>query len=123
MPRSPEELHQSFRVAFNLRDIKSIVALYEPEAVLVSHDGPVRGIRAIETWYQSAVAPSSAIVLETLSVNVAADLAVLLGRWTVRERGANGGEVTREGRSLEVARQQSDGQWLFVIDHPSMVCS
>jgi ketosteroid isomerase-like protein len=123
MPRSPEELHQSFVAAFNLRDIKSIVALYEPEAVIVSHDGPVRGLRAIETWYQSTLAASPVIVLDTLSVNVAVDLAVLHGRWTVREAGPNGAEVRREGRSVEAARRQADGDWLFVIDNPSMVGS
>ena len=119
----PEELHRLFIAAFNRHDVKAIVALYEPEAVIVSHDGPVRGILDIEAWYHAALNAGPVIALETLSVNVAGDLAVLHGRWIVRETGPNATEIRREGRSIEVARQQPDGRWLFVIDNPSMAGS
>jgi ketosteroid isomerase-like protein len=118
---SPEELHRSFTVAFNLHDVKSIIALYEPDAVIVSHNGPVRGTDAIEAWYRAAITAGPVIALETLSVNVAGDLAMLHGRWIVHEAGPNGVEIRREGRNTETARKQPDGCWLFVIDNPSMV--
>ncbi len=57
--------------------------------------------------------------LETLAVNRTGDLALLHGRWTLREIGPDGAEVRRDGRNTETARRQPDGGWLFVIDMPS----
>ena len=45
---------------------------------------------------------------------------MLHGRWIVQESGPDGGQIRREGRNTETARQQPDGRWLFVIDNPSV---
>jgi hypothetical protein len=49
---SPERLHRSFQDAFNRHDLESIVALYEPEAVLLTSSGPVRGTDAVRQAYR-----------------------------------------------------------------------
>jgi hypothetical protein len=56
MTESPEQLHSSFQDAFNRRDLDSIVALYEPDAVLARLDGPVRGTDAIREAYRPSLA-------------------------------------------------------------------
>jgi len=55
--------------------------------------------------------------LETLAVHRAGDLAMLHGKWTLRESGP-AAPIRREGRNTETARLQPDGRWLFVIDNP-----
>jgi uncharacterized protein (TIGR02246 family) len=120
MTQSPEQLHEAFQDAFNRHDLESIVALYEPDAVLASPSGAVRGTDAIREQYRRALATKPAIELQTLDVHVAGDLAMLHGKWILRETGVGGRQVEREGRNTETARRQSDGRWLFVIDDPSV---
>jgi uncharacterized protein (TIGR02246 family) len=120
MIASPEQLHRAFQEAFNRHDLESLVALYEPGALLASVDAPVRGTDAIRERYRGALARHPSIDVQTLSVKVAGDLAMLHGKWILHETGPNGTEVRRDGRNSETARQQPDGRWLFVIDNPSV---
>jgi ketosteroid isomerase-like protein len=71
MIESPEQLHRAFQEAFNRHDLESIVALYEPGAL--------------------AMHPS--IDVQTLSVNLAGNLALLHGKWILHQTGADGGQV------------------------------
>ena len=54
------------------------MALYEPGAVLVSGNGPVRGTEAIREFYRGVFATRPVIELRTLAVNRTGDLAILL---------------------------------------------
>jgi uncharacterized protein (TIGR02246 family) len=120
MTESPEQLHVHFEDAFNRQDLDSIVALYEPDAVLASVGGPVRGAGAIREAYRGYLAVRPTIELKTLGVNRAGDLALLHGKWILQGTGPDGGQIRREGRNTEVARLQPNGRWLFVIDNPSV---
>jgi uncharacterized protein (TIGR02246 family) len=120
MTESPERLHSRFQDAFNRHDLPSIVALYEPDAVLARVDGPVQGTAGIREAYRDALAMRPAIELHTLGVNRAGDLAMLHGKWILRATGADGRQIHSEGRNTETARLQPDGRWLFVIDNPSV---
>jgi uncharacterized protein (TIGR02246 family) len=117
---TPEQLHQAFEDAFNSHDVDAIVALYEPDAVMVNANGALYGIDAIRELYRRALATRPRIELHTLGVHRAGDLAMLHGKWTVREIAPDGAAIRREGRNTEVARLQPDGRWLFVIDQPSV---
>ena len=46
------------------------------------------------------------------------DLAVLRGMWELTGTSPVGQPVALSGKSTEVARRQSNGNWLLVIDHP-----
>jgi uncharacterized protein (TIGR02246 family) len=118
MTPSPEQLHIKFQAAFNRQDLDSILALYEPDAVLVSGGGPVRGLAQIREVYVAALAARPTLELLTLGVTRAGDLAMLHGKWTLHEHGTEGSDVRREGRNTETVRLQRDGRWLFVIDNP-----
>jgi uncharacterized protein (TIGR02246 family) len=117
---SPEQLHIRFRDAFNRHDPDAVVALYEPDAVLVTIDGPAIGHESIRAAYLRFFATHPTIDLETLGVNRAGDLAMLHGKWVIRRAGAAEGQARSEGRNTETARLQPDGRWLFVIDNPSV---
>jgi uncharacterized protein (TIGR02246 family) len=119
MADSPEQLHRAFQDAFNRHDLESIVALYEPGAVMAGGDGPIEGTDAIRERYRHVLARRPTIAVQTLGVNRAGDLAMLHGKWTLRETRPSG-DIVREGRNTETARRQQDGRWLFVIDNPSV---
>src|SRR5262252_3883567 len=118
MTESPEQLHRVFQDAFNRHDLDSIVALYEPDAVLVTAAAPVVGKDAIREHYRGVLIGRPSIELRTLGVHRAGNLAMLHGTWILRQSNADGTVVQREGRNTETAREQSDGRWLFVIDNP-----
>jgi uncharacterized protein (TIGR02246 family) len=120
MAESPERLHTSFQDAFNRHDLDSILALYEPGAVLAGSNGPVQGIDAIREAYRGFLAMLPTITLQTLGVNRTGDLAMLHGKWILLGTGPDGNPIRREGRNTETARRQGDGRWLFVIDNPSV---
>ena len=118
MNESPEELHIRFQQAFNSHDLDSILALYEPGAVLVSGGGPVRGTAEIREVYRGILALHPTLELRTMGVTLAGDLAMLHGKWILHESGSDGSQIHREGQNTETARLQPDGRWLFVIDNP-----
>ena len=120
MTESPEQLHSSFQDAFNRHDLDSIVALYEPGAVLARSDGPVQGTDAIREAYRGSLALRPTIHVQTLAVNRAGDLAMLHGKWVLHGTGPDGSQIRIEGRNTETARLQRDGRWLFAIDNPSV---
>jgi len=112
----PAYIHILFQDAFNAGNIEALVALYEPNAVLVVNDQPVAGQQLIRLAYESFLVRRPRIALKTRSaVMFDSSLAVLHGDW-VLERGETGS--TTRGLSTEVVRRQPDGSWRFVIDNP-----
>ena len=109
---SPAEIHTLFRDAFNLGDVEALVALYEPDAILVVDVKIVSGREEIRKAYENILLRPGRMTLETRAVVESQQgLAVLHGRWVIEPR------MTR-GLSTEVVRRQPDGTWLFVIDSP-----
>ena len=105
----PEDLSRFIVERLNAGDVEGLVALYEPDAVLALPDGQVaRGSEEIRRAYARLVAGRPTFVpgrqLPTLRDG---DLALTSSRLA-------DGSVT-----VEVARRQADGTWLWVIDQPN----
>jgi len=116
---SPAEIHRLFEHAFNLGDIEALVALYEPNAVLVVAGHDVTGRESIREALQNLLPRRGLMTLETRAVVVAQEgLAVLHGGWVIEPPTGMGAELATRGLSTEVVRKQQDGTWLFVIDNP-----
>jgi len=110
----PSEIHALFLDAFNCGDVEALVALYEPNAALVTRNGTVMGYEAIREAYHRMLAGGARMELETRAVIESGEgLAVLHASWTYHR----GGTAT-PGLSTEIVRRQPDGKWLFVIDEP-----
>jgi uncharacterized protein (TIGR02246 family) len=116
----PEQVHVEFLDAFNRHDLETIVALYEPDAVLATAHGPAQGKDAIREAYRGFLAVRPKMELHTLGINRVGELAMLHGKWVLQGNGADGSPVRSEGRNTETVRLQPDGRWLFVIDNPSV---
>jgi len=108
--RDPQDLERLLVSRQRAGDVDGMVALYEPDAVLDVGDGRlVRGQEAIRAYFAGAVAEGRVFAVgEQRSARISRDLALTSTRLP-------DGSVT-----AEVARRQSDGTWLWVIDRFSM---
>lgn len=109
--RQPEDLSRFVVERLNAGDVDGLVALYEPDAVLALPDGQVAtGSNEIRRTYERLVADKPVFTpgrqLRTVRNG---DLALTSTQL------ANGG-VT-----VEVARRQADGTWLWTLDQPSLL--
>ncbi|MEV0110484.1 nuclear transport factor 2 family protein [Nocardia sp. NPDC050799] len=107
----PEDLSRLVVERLNAGDVEGLVALYEPDAVLALPGSRVAaGSSEIRTAYEHFVADAPAFTpgrqLPTVRNGDVALTSVRLGD----------GGVT-----VEVARRQADGTWLWMIDQPSLL--
>jgi uncharacterized protein (TIGR02246 family) len=110
----PREIHTLFVEAFNRADVKALIELYEPGAILVVGSEIVKGRDSIRVAYQDILSGGGRMELEARTVLESGDgLAMLHASWTIHRDGQ-----TRSGLSTEVVRRQPDGRWLFVLDEP-----
>ena len=108
--RNPEDLARFFILRANAGDVEGLVSLYEPGAVLACPDGQLAvGIDAIRRFYSQLLAGRPTFQAGEQSPPLRnGNLALTSSR-------LKNGAVT-----VEVARQQSDGTWLWAVDQPSI---
>ena len=107
---NPEDLARFFVLRANAGDVDGLVALYEPDAVLVGSEGQfLIGSAAIRDFYAGLLANQPTFVAgEQRPALRHGDIALTSSRLV-------NGIVT-----AEVARQQADGTWLWAIDQPAI---
>ena len=108
-------IHPAVEAGVNNQDIDGLMALYAEDASMVLVDGPiVTGLPAIREEWSGILAMNGHITLRSrFAIAARDDLAVLSNEWTFEVGGEQISSVT-----AEVARRQTDGGWLYVIDHP-----
>ncbi|VUX48007.1 conserved hypothetical protein [Candidatus Defluviicoccus seviourii] len=116
---SPEEIHLQFAQHFSAGALDQLVALYEPDAVMIPSPGnPVQGLDAIRAALAQFLAMGGTFTLAAATVVRAADLALLYAPWTLQATAADGSAISMTGITSDVARRQADGTWLLVLDNP-----
>jgi hypothetical protein len=108
--RDPQDLERMLVARQWAGDVEGMVALFERQAVIDAGDGTlVRGRDAIRAFFTEAVASGRKFQLgEQRAALLAGDLALT-------STCLPDGSVT-----AEVARRQSDGTWLWIIDRYSV---
>ena len=115
---NPVELDQLFGEALNSGNLDGLLALYEPDASFNPEPGQeIHGKEAIQQALEGFLAMNPNITLNTKVLAQTADLALCTANWRLTGTGPDG-PVELNGQSVEVARKQSDGSWLFTIDNP-----
>ncbi|WP_020577257.1 YybH family protein [Actinopolymorpha alba] len=106
----PEHLSRFVLERLNAGDVDGLVALYEPDAVLALPDGGIAsGREEIRRAYERIVADRPVFAPgEPRPTLRQGDLALTSVR------------LADGGTTVEVARRQSDGTWLWVIDQPRL---
>ena len=115
----PDQIHGLFQEAFNAGDIEALMALYEPDATLIPQPGAIaEGPAAIRESLRWFLDRGGTITLDTKLVVRVGDLAFLANRWSLTGATMPDGSPAELGATTaEVARQQPDGTWLYVIDN------
>jgi len=99
---SPAEIHILFRDAFNLRDVDALIALYEPNAILVVDSKIVSGHKEIRKAFENILLRRGRMTLETRAVVESQQgLAVLHGRWLVEPATGKEADLVTRGLSTE----------------------
>ena len=108
--RDPQELERLLVSRQRAGDVDGMLALFDPQAVIDSGEGRlVVGLDAIRAFYEELVAKGRKFEYgEQRPAIISGDLALTSTRLP-------DGSVTSE-----VARRQSDGTWLWVIDKYSV---
>jgi len=109
--RDPQDLERMLVARERAGDVEGMTALYERDAVIDCSDGRlVVGRQAIRAFYAGLVATGRKFEFgEQRSAIICGDLALTSTR-------SADGSVT-----AEIARRQSDGTWLWVIDKFSVI--
>jgi ketosteroid isomerase-like protein len=109
--KQPEDLSRFVVERLNAGDVEGLVALYEPDAVLALPNGQVAtGSSEIRKAYERLVADKPTFTPgRQLPTLFNGDLALTSVR------------LADGGVTVEVARRQPDGTWLWVIDQPSLL--
>ena len=117
--RNPEDMNAAFAAAYNTGRIEELLALYEPEALLVGHgDAPRRGLGAIRAELEGLLAGGGRMESTNLFAHTVGDLSLLSAAFKHEGHAPDGTPQVVEGRTAEVVRRQADGRWLYVLDHP-----
>jgi len=116
MPATPAAINAAFAAGYNSRDVNALAALYEQDAVVTNPDGSIAaGIDAIRVHLGHLVEIGGSMTSENRYAIPNGDLALVGADWTIE---FTDGRERIEGRSAEVVRQQPDGSWRYVLDHP-----
>lgn len=118
-PPGPEATIQKFFDAFNRADLDRLMALYEPNAVMVAQPGAVvEGHAAVRAALTQMLAMKPTLTLVKQSYVVSGDLASAIVRAQLAGTGPDGAPVHMDLTSSDVLRRQPGGAWLLVIDNP-----
>jgi uncharacterized protein (TIGR02246 family) len=116
---TPEQVYDLLKDAFDAGDIERLMALYEADAVLVAQPGEnMAGTEQVRAALEGFLALKGRLSAEMRTVVQAGDLALASVGWSVTGTGPDGNSITLSGVSADVLRQQADGSWRYVIDHP-----
>jgi SnoaL-like domain len=108
--RDPQDLERMLIARQWAGDVEGMVALFEPQAVIDAGDRKfLRGHDAIRAFFAEAVASGRKFQIgEQRAALLAGDLALTSTR------------LPDSSVTSEVARRQSDGTWLWIIDRYSV---
>jgi uncharacterized protein (TIGR02246 family) len=118
--RTPEAVHAEWMKAFNAGNLAGMVALYEPDSVVVSEPGGdvVSGLPALKENLRGYLSFGGQIDLRLQRCIRSTNLAILYSSWTMNGQAPDGSEVSMKGLTSDVVRRQEDGTWLVAIDNP-----
>ncbi len=104
--KEPNDLEKFFVERVNAGDIEGLVALYEPNAVVAYDNGGVAiGLNQIREYFAKFLADRPQLDPSNQAAALCSvDLALTSSR-------LSNGDIT-----AEVARRQTDGSWLWVVD-------
>ncbi len=105
--------------AFQNKDIDSVMACYEPNAVVVFEpESPVSNRNTLEEMFTGMSMANPKFTYSGHEVFISGDIATHIAPWEMTAKSPEGNEIKQNGLSIAVLRKQEDGEWLMIIDNP-----
>lgn len=118
-PHSPLEVMTLFAQYVSERALDALVSLYEPGALFVPAPGVAHaGHASIRAALAEMLELAPSLETKVLEVHQSNGTALVIVDWSLCGTLPDGTAVNQTGRSADVLRQQSDGTWRVLIDHP-----
>ena len=118
LPAEPEAMAAALLERFNSGKVSAMMALYEPEAVLIAKDGrTVTGHPGIAAELERDLRLGLPLQANARHVFVAGDTAEIVLDWSIDGTGPDGGHVHLAGSASDVLRRGADGIWRYLIDN------
>ena len=116
---TPQDVPRLIIEALNAQDLEAALSLYEDDAILIPEPGVLAtGLDEIREALGGLLALKPTGTIETKTIDITGDIALMHSPWTQVGTDEDGGEVSFSGITAEVVRQQTDGTWKYVIDDP-----
>ncbi|WP_312114235.1 YybH family protein [Brevibacillus reuszeri] len=116
---NPQDMNAAFAAAFNSGKIANLLALYEPDAVLMDHAGnEMCGTEAIRNALEQLLQIRGTMISTNVYCVLQGDLALLRAHFVIDTTAPDGSTTQLVGHTSEIVRKQPGGSWLYVIDHP-----
>jgi len=118
LPTQPEGMAAALLERFSSGKVSEMMALYEPEAVLIRKDGrPVTGHTGIAAELERDLRLGLPLEVKSRHVFVAGDIAELVLDWSIDGTGPDGEHVHLGGSASDVVHRGADGVWRYIIDN------
>jgi len=105
--------------AINRGDLEGAAKWYESSAVMVVQPGKLaRGSIQLREALAGFIALKPTLRSEAQEVIEAGDVALYMGRWSLRGTDPAGKPLVMAGESADILRRQEDGRWLIALDNP-----
>ena len=116
---NPEDMNAAFAEACNSGSLDNLLALYEPDAVLIQPNGnPLRGTEQIRIELENLLRQKGRMESRNVYCIRFEDIALLRGHFVLHAEGPDGSPIRMEARTSEIVRRQPDGSWRYIVDHP-----
>ena len=110
--------HEIFTKALNDKDIGKLVAMYADDAIMVAPGNKViKGKKDIRAFFEEIVPAVDKISLDTVFRINYRDTVVFRSKYTVMYKTPDGKTETQSTSGIGVEQKQTDGSWLFIVDH------
>lgn len=117
--RNPEEMNAAFAAAYNSGDIANLLALYEPEGILISpRGGREQGVDRIRATLEDLLRLQGTMISKNVYCIPFENIALLRAHFILHATNPDGSPMQLEGHTSEIVRKQPDGSWLYIVDHP-----
>ncbi|MCZ0991727.1 YybH family protein [Streptomyces diastatochromogenes] len=116
---TPQELQSRFLELFLAKDLEGLLSLYEDSAVFVSQSGETAvGTAGIREALGGLLSVAQKFDLTPAFAVEANGVALMHGHWSLEGSDPAGNPLSLSGTTVEVARRQTDGSWLYSVDSP-----
>lgn len=115
----PEDMNSAFAYAFNSGSIELLLALYEPDSILMDLTSQrVQGMDGIRTTLAGLLQLQGRMVSTNIYCLPFENIALLRAHFILHTVGEDGTPSQIEGHTSEIVRKQPDNRWLYIVDHP-----